>query len=86
MTRYTVEISVSARKVLRKLDGPVRKRVVTAIAGLADDPRPGGCRKLQGRSEYRIRVGGHRVPYDVDDTRIRVEVVSVGHRREVCER
>ncbi|QBI56021.1 type II toxin-antitoxin system RelE family toxin [Streptomonospora litoralis] len=86
MSRYTIEISVSARKMLRKLDVPVRKRVVAAIADLADNPRPDGCKKLQGRSEYRVRVGDYRVLYDINDSRIRVEVVAVGHRREIYGR
>ena len=86
MSRYTVEISASARRALRKLDGQARKRVVSAIVDLADDPRPDGCRKLQGRTEYRIRIGDYRVLYDVDDTRIRIEVVTVGHRRDVYGR
>ena len=47
MSRYAVEVKASARKELRKLDGPVRKRVVEAIADLADDPRPDGCKKLK---------------------------------------
>jgi len=32
---------------------------------------------------YRIRVGDYRVLYDVDDQRARVNVYSVGRRREV---
>lgn len=83
MSRYTVEIKASARKELRKLDGLVRKRIVAAIAELADEPRPDGCKKLKGHTGYRIRVGGHRVIYTVDDGRITVTVVRVAPRGDV---
>ena len=86
MSRSTIEIKASARKELRKLDGPVRKRVVTAIADLADAPRPDGCKKLKARDGYRIRVGDHRVVYTVDDGRITVVVVKVGPRGDVYDR
>ncbi|MEU0241183.1 type II toxin-antitoxin system RelE/ParE family toxin [Nocardiopsis sp. NPDC006198] len=74
MSRYSIEVKASARKELRKLDGSVRKRVTEAIADLADDPRPDGCKKLKARDGFRIRVGDYRVVYTVDDGRITVVV------------
>ncbi len=86
MSRHTVEITVSAHKELRKLDGPVRKRIAAAIAQLADEPRPSGYKKLKARTGYRIRVGDHRVIHTVDDGRITVVVVKVGSHGDVYGR
>lgn len=86
MSRYAIEIKASARKELRKLDGSVRKRIVEAVADLADDPRPDGCKKLKARDGYRIRVGDYRVVYTVDDGQITVVVVKVGARGDVYDR
>ncbi|GAA1084998.1 type II toxin-antitoxin system RelE family toxin [Nocardiopsis metallicus] len=86
MSLYKVEIKASARKELRRLDGPIRKRVVAAIADLADAPRPDGCKKLKARDGYRIRVGDHRVVYTVDDGQITVVVIKVGPRGDVYDR
>jgi mRNA interferase RelE/StbE len=48
------------------------------------NPRPDGCRKLAGASmTYRIRVGRYRVVYTVEDDRLIVEIVRVGHRSSV---
>ncbi|WP_444962760.1 type II toxin-antitoxin system RelE family toxin [Nocardiopsis sp. M1B1] len=86
MSRYAIEIKASARKELRKLDGSVRKRIVEAVADLADDPRPDGCKKLKARDGYRIRVGGYRVVYTIDDGQITVVVVKVDARGDVYDR
>jgi mRNA interferase RelE/StbE len=67
--------------IARKQD---RQRVVRRIAALAEQPRPPGCEKLAGTaSAYRVRHGSFRIVYVVDDAKHTVEVVKVGHRREV---
>ena len=81
---YRIEIKKSAAKeiraIARKKD---RRRVVERIAALAEDPRPPGCTKLSGREAYRVRQGEYRVVYTVEDDALVVEVVKVGHRRDV---
>ncbi|WP_017609619.1 type II toxin-antitoxin system RelE family toxin [Nocardiopsis xinjiangensis] len=86
MSEYHVEVTASAREELRKLDGMVRKRVATAIRELAEDPRPDGCKKLEARDGYRIRVGNLRVVYTVGDGRITIVVIKIGARGDVYGR
>jgi mRNA interferase RelE/StbE len=50
---------------------------------LAEDPRPPGCTKLSGREAYRVRQGDYRIVYTVEDDALVVEVVKVGHRRDL---
>jgi len=84
MARYSVEFRRSADKDLRRLDATTQRRVLRAIDALADDPRPAGCRKLQGGEDaYRIRVGDRRVVYTVHDAVLIVAIERVRHRREV---
>lgn len=81
---YRVELTSAAARQVRKLTRPVRDRVLTAIEALAEEPRPRGSRKLAGEeTAWRIRIGDHRVLYDVVDEVVTVTVVRVGHRREV---
>ena len=61
-------------------------RAVQAILKLERDPRPKGSKKLRGVQDYRLRVGEYRVLYSVDDQKRVVEVIAVGHRREVYRR
>lgn len=61
-----------------------RQRVVRRVAALATEPRPHGCEKLTGSSGvYRVRQGPFRILYVIDDAARTVDVLKVGHRREV---
>jgi len=86
--RYNVLVTASAAKELESVDGKsLRSRLVDAIAVLAGDPRHAGAEKLSGtRDRYRVRVGDYRVVYSIDDDRRVVDVVKIGHRREVYRR
>jgi len=66
-----------------RLPSSVFDRISAAILKLASEPRPRGCRKLRRRDEYRLPCGDYRVLYAVDDDHRVVEIMSVGHRREV---
>jgi mRNA interferase RelE/StbE len=81
---YVIEWRPSARKEVRRLDPPVRRRVIEAIGALADDPRPAGSVTLTGSPGWRrIRIGGYRVVYEVNDRALVVLVLRVGSRGEV---
>ena len=84
MARYTVEFRRSADKDFRRLGPVTQRRVLQATENLANNPRPAGCRKLQGsENAFRIRVGDYRVVYTVDDTVLIVAIERVRHRRDV---
>ncbi|MAF84733.1 MAG: type II toxin-antitoxin system RelE/ParE family toxin [Gammaproteobacteria bacterium] len=84
MAKYKLRIKKSAAKELeaisRKSD---RKRIVSRIQGLADNPRPDGCKKLSGLERYRIRQGPYRVVYSIEDEQLVVYVVKIGDRKSV---
>jgi mRNA interferase RelE/StbE len=81
--KYTVLIERYAQKQIMKLDKNIIPLIKTAIASLADDPRPYGYKKLKGENAYRIRVGNYRIIYEINDNTIIVTVVSVGHRKDI---
>jgi mRNA interferase RelE/StbE len=83
MKKYVILIERYAQKQIMKLDKKVIPQIKSAIASLADNPRPQGCQKLKGEEAYRIRVGDYRVIYEVNDDIILVTVVTVGHRKDV---
>ena len=84
MTKYEVEVSATAEKQIRKLEKVDQVRVLKAVAALASEPHPAGCRKLRGFDDvYRIRVEVLRVIYNVADRRLIVIVLKIGHRRDV---
>ena len=85
MAGYRVLIKPSAAKEIDAIGAKKdRQRIVTRILALADEPRPAGCEKLAGAEGcYRVRQGQFRVVYAINDSSHTVEVVKVGHRREV---
>ena len=87
MASYHVAFTSSAAKELKKLFSQLIARIVPRLENLASNPRPPGCKKLQGGvREWRIRVGNYRVVYIVDDAKLLVEVTRIRHRSEVYER
>ena len=80
---YTVEILRKAQKQLSRIERMDRERIIKAVESLVDNPRPPGCKRLSGRPAWRIRIGPYRVIYEIQDARLLVLVVEIGHRREV---
>jgi mRNA interferase RelE/StbE len=84
MGRYRVFIKPSAVREIESIpQKKQRQRIVDKIEALSDDPRPAGCEKLSGREQYRVRHGVYRIVYAIEDDRLVVYVVKVGHRSSV---
>ncbi len=81
---YRIEILPAAEREMARLDVDFRRRVDRKILSLASDPRPPGAKALSGPSGgLRVRVGDWRIVYRVEDDRLLILVVRVGHRRDV---
>jgi mRNA interferase RelE/StbE len=81
---YKVEISPSAKRQLATLPRKIQKQLSRRIDSLAINPKPSGIKRLQGNKElFRIRAGDYRVIYTVEDQRLTVLVIKIGHRREI---
>ncbi len=80
---YSLRIKRSAERELRTIPQPDLGRIVKRIQGLVQDPHPAGHEKLSGQDRYRVRQGDYRIVYAVDDAAKAVEIVKIGHRREV---
>jgi mRNA interferase RelE/StbE len=81
---YRIEVAPSAARQIRKLDPVARRRIQAAVELLADEPRPPAATMLVGAGgAWRVRVGDHRIIYDIEDDRLVVLVLAAGHRRHV---
>jgi mRNA interferase RelE/StbE len=84
VARYRLLIKPSAVKDIEAI--PLkrdRRRVVERISKLAEDPRPFGAEKISGQDKYRLRQGRYRILYAIEDQNLIVQVVKVGHRKDV---
>jgi len=84
MECYNIEWRPSTKKDLKKISKAEVHRIISAVEGLSGQPRPPGSTKLSGSDlTYRIRVENYRVIYEIHDKIILIEVVKVGHRKDV---
>ena len=84
MAKYRLLIKPSAVKEIEAI--PLkrdRRRLVERISKLAEDPRPFGSEKISGQDKYRVRQGRYAIIYSIEDHDLVVQVVKVGHRKEV---
>ncbi len=68
---------------MKSLPSSMFRRISEAILLLESTPRPRTCKRLRGREGYRMRIGDYRILYLVDDTSRTVNIVAVGHRKDV---
>ncbi len=84
---YRIRLSSRAARALRDLDRPLQDRVRDTINDLKTNPRPGGSRPLVGYPDLiRIKAGDYRVIYRIDHIQDTIDIVRIGHRREVYRR
>lgn len=84
---YEVEYTKTAVKQLKKMDKKIVAFILSYIEDkLVDcnDPRAYG-KSLQGnhRDKWRYRVGAYRILAKIEDEKVVVTVVEIGHRRDV---
>lgn len=80
---YHIIILPTAEKELRKLPLQVFLKIDEAILSLKDNPRPSGCKKLQGFvNTYRIRTGNYRILYRIEDKELIIEVIRIADRKD----
>ncbi|QDG92346.1 type II toxin-antitoxin system RelE/ParE family toxin [Rhizobium sp. NIBRBAC000502774] len=85
---WTIEYDVLVQKEMRKIDPQTRQRIRTFLqerVAALDNPRQTGA-ALQGSelgSFWRYRVGDYRIICDIQDHKLVVLVVEIGHRREI---
>ena len=85
---WNVELAESANRELGKLDAQPRKRILEFLnerVAKLDDPRSVG-QALRGSKLgdfWKYRVGDYRLICKIEDDRLVVLVLRVGHRRQI---
>lgn len=85
--KYSVEYTLQAAKQLKKLDVYTRKLILSWIEkNLVDckDPRIHGKSLTANRSgQWRYRIGDYRIIARIQDDKVLILILEVGHRREI---
>lgn len=85
MAKYELLVRPSVSKDTKDIPSGDLKKILRRMESLRDDPRPPGCIKLSGSDYYRVRQGDYRIIYEIEDQRLIVIVVKVGHRRGIYQ-
>lgn len=85
--KYKVEFSEQGKKDLKKLDISIQKIILKWIKKNlleCENPRVHG-KSLVGnlRGYWRYRVGNYRILCDIQDEKITILVLEIGHRRDI---
>ncbi|MEW6201766.1 MAG: type II toxin-antitoxin system RelE/ParE family toxin [bacterium] len=80
---YSVIISNSAEKELKSLDHKIADRIGSRLLILEDNPKPPNSKHLKGTTFYRLRIGDYRVIYNIDNEMRIINILSIGHRKEI---
>jgi mRNA interferase RelE/StbE len=85
---WRVEFDDGAKRDLEKLDKPIALRITRFLrerVGQLDDPRSIGDALKGSRlgDFWRYRVGDYRIICDLQNQRLLVLALRVGHRREI---
>lgn len=86
---WAVEFDDRARRELRKLDAKAQKDILRYlrlhIAGLPDPRHFGKPLRMNLAGLWRYRVGDYRLICRIEENRLVVLIIKVGHRKEVYE-
>jgi len=84
---WRIEFTGSARKQLKKLDKDEARLVLSflreRVAPLEDPRKLGKPLKGQSAELWRYRAGDYRIVCDIQDEKVLVLVVRVGHRKDI---
>jgi mRNA interferase RelE/StbE len=77
---YSIEFLRTARKELSKLPKDIQQRIAVKIEELKT---PGVKVLKNGDGRLRFRVGDYRVIYNLEEDKLIILIVKVGHRRNI---
>ena len=87
--KYEVELSERFKKEFRKLDKYTQKMIrawINKNLVETENPRLHGKGLTANRSgQWRYRIGDYRLICNINDNRLIILALSVGHRRDVYE-
>ena len=81
-----IQYTETARKQLKELDKTIQKRILDYMdeVGRLENPRSRGKALVENmRGLWRYRVGDYRVICEIQESRIIISVLKIGHRKNI---
>ncbi len=83
--KFQIIWSESAANELKRLDRAIAKRIYMNVSQLVENPHHNVI-KMVGDPYFRLRVGDYRVIFDVQNDRLRILIIKVGHRKNIYKK
>lgn len=83
--RYDIKIKPSALKELKKLPKELAERIMRKLVFVSDTPQS-FMKKLESENVWSLRIGNYRILIDIYEDKKLIEILKVGHRKDVYKR
>jgi len=81
---YSIIFDSLAEKQLKKLDKDLQKRILDVLDRIRIRPHY-FVKRLVGSPYFRLRVGDYRVILDIQNDKLVIVVVELGHRSKIYD-
>jgi len=82
---YELIIDDKAIEFLEKLEKHIGARIFKKIQLTKENPFH-FFERLEGRTDFKLRVGDYRVIADIDSRKKRIEITRIGHRKNIYKK
>jgi|AntAceMinimDraft_17_1070374.scaffolds.fasta_scaffold288531_1 mRNA interferase RelE/StbE len=82
---YEIILSKRVEKFLDKLNSKDRERIILSLDKLRIRP-DAHLKRLVGNRSYKFRVGNYRLIVDMENDKLLVLVVDIGHRKNIYKK
>jgi len=79
---YFIEFTKKAESQLYKLSRDVQDRIIKTLERIKIRPQD-YLEKLVGEPGYKLRAGDYRIILDIDNNKLIILVLKIGHRRNI---
>ncbi len=81
---YSIIFNPFAEKQLKKLDNDLQKRILDVLERIRIRPHH-FVKRLVGSPYFRLRVGDYRIILDIQNNKLVIVVVELGHRKKIYD-
>ena len=81
---YSIIFNPFAEKQLKKLDNNLQRRILDVLNRIRIRPHH-FVKRLIGSPYFRLRVGDYRIILDIQNDKLVIVVVELGHRKNIYD-
>ena len=83
---YKVIWSKNSLDSLNKLEQMIAQRIIKLVREFSENPQTKQFKKLKGEKAFRLRAGDYRILFDFDKNKRTINILKIGHRKNIYNR